>query len=120
MIHRPQVIRNDSLLLRAANRNPFVHRGLEVGLYTMLGERLRWDGATSAFVNYGNGDFRQAADRFGRSTASRAGAVASTHSPHLDHQIVWSVPSHRRPAAARPTSRGAPEAVRPDHDLAGG
>ncbi len=67
------MIRNDSLLLAAVHRNPFVHRGLEVGLYTMLGSRLRWDGATNAFVSYGNGDFRQAAARFGRIVQSNPG-----------------------------------------------
>jgi tetratricopeptide (TPR) repeat protein len=59
------VIANDSLLLRAYRRNPFVHRGLEAGLYAMLGRRLRWDGATAAFMDYGKGDFARAASRFG-------------------------------------------------------
>lgn len=65
ILRRPAVIANDSLLLWAYRRNPFVHRGLEVGLYAMLGRRLRWDGATSAFVEYGEGDFGRAAQRFG-------------------------------------------------------
>ena len=65
ILARPAVIANDSLLLWAYRRNPFVHRGLEVGLYAMLGRRLRWDGATIAFVNYGRGNFDRAADQFG-------------------------------------------------------
>lgn len=65
ILRRPAVIANDSLLLRAYRRNPFVHRGLEVGLFSMLGRQLRWDGAMSAFVEYGEGDFGRAAQRFG-------------------------------------------------------
>jgi tetratricopeptide (TPR) repeat protein len=65
ILARPAVIANDSLLLWAYRRNPFVHRGLEVGLYTMLGRRLRWDGAMRAFVEYGEADFAEAAQRFG-------------------------------------------------------
>lgn len=65
ILRRPAVIQNDSLLLRAYRRNPFVHRGLEVGLYAMLGNRLRWDGAMLAFREYGEGDFGRAAQRFG-------------------------------------------------------
>jgi tetratricopeptide (TPR) repeat protein len=66
ILRRPAVIANDSLLLWAYRRNPFVHRGLEVGLYAMLGNRLRWGGATVAFMNYGEGDFGRAAEQFGR------------------------------------------------------
>jgi tetratricopeptide (TPR) repeat protein len=65
ILARPAVIANDSLLLWAYRRNPFVHRGLEVGLYTMLGRQLRWDGAMRAFVEYGEADFAEAAQRFG-------------------------------------------------------
>lgn len=65
ILRRPAVIQNDSLLLWAYRRNPFVHRGLEVGLYAMLGRQLRWDGAMVAFREYGEGDFREAAQRFG-------------------------------------------------------
>ncbi|HEX2211381.1 MAG TPA: tetratricopeptide repeat protein [Longimicrobium sp.] len=66
ILRRPVVMANDSLLLRAYRRNPFVHRGLEAALYAGLGRRLRWDGATTAFMNYGEGDFREAAQGFGR------------------------------------------------------
>lgn len=66
IINRPQVIRNDSLYERAYVRNPFVHRGLEAALFAMLGRRLLWDDATGAFMNYGEGDFRDAAQQFGR------------------------------------------------------
>jgi tetratricopeptide (TPR) repeat protein len=66
ILRRPAVIANDSLVLRAFRRNPFVHRGLEAALYASLGRQLRWDGATTAFMNYGEGDFRQAANGFGR------------------------------------------------------
>lgn len=66
ILNRPQVIANDSLLLRAYRRNPFVHRGLETALYAMIANRLWWDGATTAFMNYGKGDFREAANGFGR------------------------------------------------------
>jgi tetratricopeptide (TPR) repeat protein len=73
ILRRPQVIANDSLLLRAYRRNPFVHRGLEAALFAMLGRRLRWDGATTAFMNYGAGDFREAAQGFGRIVRSNPG-----------------------------------------------
>ena len=66
ILNRPQVIRNDSLHERAYVRNPFVHRGLEAALFAMLGRRLWWDDGTAAFMNYGEGDFRRAADLFGR------------------------------------------------------
>jgi tetratricopeptide (TPR) repeat protein len=66
IINRPQVIRNDSLYLRAYVRNPFVHRGLEAALFAMIGDRLWWDEGLSAFMNYGEGDFRRAAAQFGR------------------------------------------------------
>jgi tetratricopeptide (TPR) repeat protein len=64
-LQRPDVIANDSLLMRAYARNPFVHRGVEVALYTRLGPRLRWDGPMAAFVDYGRGEFPRAAERFG-------------------------------------------------------
>ena len=66
ILDRPQVIRNDSLWQRAYVRNPFAHRGLESALYAMLGRRLMWDDAAAAFVNYGQGDFRDAVQQFGR------------------------------------------------------
>lgn len=66
VMRRPATIANDSLITRAYYRNPFVHRGLEVGLYARMGNRLNWDGAMAAFLNYGQGDFRRAAGQFGR------------------------------------------------------
>lgn len=66
ILGRPQIIRNDSLYQWAYIRNPFVHRGLEVALYAMLGRRLLWGDAMPAFMNYGEGDFRDAAQQFGR------------------------------------------------------
>ncbi|HEX2079146.1 MAG TPA: tetratricopeptide repeat protein [Longimicrobium sp.] len=63
---RPQVIANNQLYQRAHVRNPFAHRGLEAALYAMIGERLWWDDAMAAFMNYGEGDFRDAARVFGR------------------------------------------------------
>jgi Tfp pilus assembly protein PilF len=66
ILNRPQVIRNDSLYQWAYLRNPFVHRGLEAALFAMLGNRLLWQDATGAFMNYGAGDFRDAAQQFGR------------------------------------------------------
>jgi tetratricopeptide (TPR) repeat protein len=66
VMRRPATIANDSLITRAYFRNPFVHRGLEVALYARMGARLNWDGAMSAFLNYGQGDFRRASAQFGR------------------------------------------------------
>lgn len=66
IISRPQVVRNDSLYERAYVRNPFVHRGLEAALFAMLGRRLWWDDGMAAFMNYGEGDFREAVRLFGR------------------------------------------------------
>jgi hypothetical protein len=66
ILRRPSVIRNDSLRTRAELRNPFVHRGLEVALYTLMGRELRWGGTAGAFVDYGRGRFDRAAERFGR------------------------------------------------------
>lgn len=67
---RPEVIANDSLVTRALQRNPFVHRGLEAALFSMMGRRLVWDGAIRAFMDYGEGDFAYAAQRFGRMVRS--------------------------------------------------
>jgi tetratricopeptide (TPR) repeat protein len=63
---RPEVLANDELVLAALHRNPFVHRGLEAALLSSFGRRLRTDNATRAFMNYGEGDFRQAAELFGQ------------------------------------------------------
>ncbi|HEX6037570.1 tetratricopeptide repeat protein [Longimicrobium sp.] len=65
---RPDVLANDSLIMRAFRRNPFVHRGLEVALFTQIANRLYWDGELGALMEYGEGDFRRAAQRFGRIT----------------------------------------------------
>jgi tetratricopeptide (TPR) repeat protein len=73
ILRRTAVIQNDSLRLWAYRRNPFVHRGLEVGLYTMLGRRLQWTDAMPAFVEYGEGDFGRAAQRFGALVRSNPG-----------------------------------------------
>lgn len=80
ILRRAAVISNDSLLLRAYRRNPFVHRGLEAALYAGLGRRLRWDGGTTAFMNYGEGDFREAAEGFGR--VVRSNPVANARFRH--------------------------------------
>ena len=73
ILNRPDVVANDSLLLRAFRRNPFVHRGLEAALFAMLGRRLRWSGATGAFMDYGQGKFDDAARRFGQIVRSNPG-----------------------------------------------
>ncbi|HEY0023623.1 MAG TPA: tetratricopeptide repeat protein [Longimicrobium sp.] len=73
VMRRPAVIANDSLITRAYMRNPFVHRGLEVALLTRLGPRLRWDRAMTAFLSYGRGEFRDAAERFGSIVRSNPG-----------------------------------------------
>ena len=71
-LQRPDVIANDSLLMRAYARNPFVHRGIEVALYTRLGGG-RWDGPVAAFVAYARGEFPKAAERFGAVVRSNPG-----------------------------------------------
>lgn len=73
ILRRPAVIANDSLVLRAFRRNPFVHRGLEAALYAGLGRRLQWNGDLTAYMNYGEGDFREAAQGFGRLVRSNPG-----------------------------------------------
>lgn len=64
--NRADVLANDSLVMRAFRRNPFVHRGLEVALFAQIRERLYWDGELGALMEYGEGDFDRAAQRFGR------------------------------------------------------
>jgi Tfp pilus assembly protein PilF len=66
IMRRANLIENEALLTWAYRRNPFVHRGFEAALYSGLGRRLRWDGATAAFMEYGRGDFPDAAQEFGR------------------------------------------------------
>jgi tetratricopeptide (TPR) repeat protein len=63
-LRRPDVIMNEERLRLAQVRNPFVHRGLEAALLSMLGRRLLWDRSTEAFLAYGRGDFRRAATNF--------------------------------------------------------
>jgi len=65
-LRRDEVIANEEHLWLAYARNPFVHRGLEVALLARLGRRLRWDRATEAFMEYGRGEFRDAAREFAR------------------------------------------------------
>lgn len=69
-MERPEVMANDSLAFRAFRRNPFVHRGLEAALYQQLGREIRWDGPIRAFMDYGEGNFRQASEAFGRMVRS--------------------------------------------------
>ena len=76
ILRRPGIVRNDSLYARAMLRNPFVHRGLEVALYAMLGRELRWDGATVAFMEYGRGRFDRAATSFARAAGGNPGRNA--------------------------------------------
>ena len=64
--NRPEVLANDSLVMRAFRRNPFVHRGLEAALYAQVNQRLLWNGELGAILEYGEGDFDRAAQRFGR------------------------------------------------------
>jgi tetratricopeptide (TPR) repeat protein len=63
---RTDVIANEALRRRSYYRNPFVHRGFEAALWSRMGREMRWDGAATAFMNYGRGDFAQAAAGFGR------------------------------------------------------
>jgi tetratricopeptide (TPR) repeat protein len=65
-LRRPDVIGNEDHLHLAQVRNPFVHRGLEAALLSMLGRRLLWDRSTEAFMAYGRGEFGRAAAGFGR------------------------------------------------------
>lgn len=66
VFRRDDVMRNEELLRMAYVRNPFVHRGFEAAILSRLGRRLRWDRATEAFIDYGRGEFRDAARDFGR------------------------------------------------------
>ncbi|HEX2093068.1 MAG TPA: tetratricopeptide repeat protein [Longimicrobiaceae bacterium] len=62
----PEVARADTLLYRAAVRNPFVHRGLEALLYDRMPGRWRDDIQTRAWLAYATGDLPRAAELFGR------------------------------------------------------
>lgn len=77
ILRRPTLVANEALRERAFYRNPFVHRAFEAALWSRLGRRLRWDGATRAFMNYGQADFRQAAEGFGRTV--RANPEQNAH-----------------------------------------
>lgn len=63
---RPDVLANEAMRRKSYHRNPFVHRGFEAALWSRMGREMRWDGAATAFMNYGRGDFGQAAAGFGR------------------------------------------------------
>lgn len=65
-LRRDDVAANEELLRMAYVRNPFVHRGMEAALLSRLGARLRWSRATEAFLDYGRGEFGDAARDFGR------------------------------------------------------
>lgn len=64
-MRRPDVILNEEHMRMALVRDPFVHRGFEAALLSMLGRRLLWDRSTEAFAAYGRRDFRRAAADFG-------------------------------------------------------
>lgn len=64
-LRRPDVILNEERMRLALARNPFVHRGFEAALLSMLGRRILWDRSTEAFLAYGRGNFRRAAADFG-------------------------------------------------------
>jgi tetratricopeptide (TPR) repeat protein len=64
---RPDVARTERIRELAYYRNPFVHRGFEAVLWSRLQHQLRWDDATRAFMKYGEADFEDAVDGFGRS-----------------------------------------------------
>jgi Tfp pilus assembly protein PilF len=76
ILHRPEMVANEALRQRAYYRNPFVHRGFEAALWSRMGRQLRWDGATRAFMSYGQADFAQAADGFARVIRSNPAANA--------------------------------------------
>jgi tetratricopeptide (TPR) repeat protein len=57
---RPEVRAADSLFALALQRNPFVHRGLEILLYDRMPGRFRRDRDTRAWVAYSTGNFADA------------------------------------------------------------
>jgi tetratricopeptide (TPR) repeat protein len=65
ILRRDDVVRNEALLRTAYIRNPFVHRGMEAALLARLGERVWASRATEAFLDYGRGNFEDAARDFG-------------------------------------------------------
>jgi tetratricopeptide (TPR) repeat protein len=75
-LERPDVLANEALRQRSYYRNPFVHRGFEAALWSRMGRQLRWDGAATAFMNYGRADFGQAAAGFGRVVRGNPGRNA--------------------------------------------
>jgi tetratricopeptide (TPR) repeat protein len=63
---RPDMVANEELRMRAYYRSPFVHRAFEAVLWSRMDTQLRWDGATRAFMSYGEAEFDRAAAGFGR------------------------------------------------------
>lgn len=61
LLRKPEVKRADSLTYRALQRNPFVHRGLNVLLYERLPGRWRGDPLTKGWLAYATGDLAAAA-----------------------------------------------------------
>jgi len=57
---RPEVRAADSLFALSLQRNPFVHRGLEILLYDRMPGRFRVDRDTRAWVAYSTGNFVEA------------------------------------------------------------
>lgn len=66
LLRREDVTANEENLQLAFIRNPFVHRGFEAALIASLSRRLDWDRATDVFLDYGRGEFADAARDFGR------------------------------------------------------
>jgi tetratricopeptide (TPR) repeat protein len=69
VLRNPEVIRADSLLYRAALRNPFVHQGLTVLLYDRLPGEWRHDPATRGWIAYAGADMQSAVDYFAQAIA---------------------------------------------------
>lgn len=62
----PDVLRAESLYVRALERNPFVPQNLRIVPYDMLPGRWREDPGTQGWLAYAQGDYQRAADRFAR------------------------------------------------------
>jgi Tfp pilus assembly protein PilF len=78
LLESPQVLRVDSLHLRALWRNPFVPQTLEVLIYDKLPGRWSGDRFTTAVLEYSRGQFAAAAADFAkllRDDAGRGGIV---------------------------------------------
>jgi tetratricopeptide (TPR) repeat protein len=61
----PQVIRAESLRVRAFRRNPFVHQGLIIALYNQLPGQWRRDPVTHGWLLLGQAHLEEATARFG-------------------------------------------------------